>query len=122
MIDNARSIGRKLPINLAAIAHLHRQLAFRVSIVEVGNRFGVGNKLIIHYGGEADRRQIRELQLSGGYDAFDAPVLHFGLGEFDTVDRLEVEWSTGERSSIGGPFPANARYTIARGHAAVAAR
>ena len=79
-----------------------------------GNRFGVGSKVRIFYGEEAKKQQVRELQLSGGFSAFDAPYLHFGLGDFTEIARLEVEWSTGQRSVITGPLPANARYRIER--------
>ena len=39
---------------------------------------------------------------------------HFGLGQFDRVSRIEVDWSTGEREVIEGDFPAGARYRITR--------
>lgn len=77
----------------------------------IGNRYGVGNKLTIHYG---DKAQIRELKMSGGFSSFDSPVLHFGLGSTDRVDRIVIEWSTGGMSEVSGPFEANARYTIDR--------
>ena len=59
-------------------------------------------------------RQIRELQLSGGYGSFDAPVLHFGLGEHEAVGEVEIEWSTGGTTMIAGPLPANAIYRVIR--------
>ena len=80
----------------------------------VGNRSGVGSKVIIHYGPGGTRHQVREVQASGGFISFDAPVAYFGLGEFRQVERVEVQWSTGERSEIRGDFTAGVRYVITR--------
>jgi len=80
----------------------------------VGNRFGIGSKITIHYGDGAARHQMRELQASGGFISFDAPIAHFGLGEFSSVDRVEVEWSTGGTTVLPGPFAAGATYLINR--------
>jgi len=80
----------------------------------IGNRYGIGSKIAVQYGDGGAKQQLRELQLSGGFTAFDAPVLHYGLGGHDSVARIKVEWSTGEKTEIEGPFPANARYTIER--------
>ena len=44
----------------------------------------------------------------------DAPIAYFGLGDFDQVDRVEIHWSTGERSEIQGDFAAGARYIVTR--------
>jgi hypothetical protein len=79
-----------------------------------GNRSGVGSIITIHYGPSGERHQMREIQASGGFVSFDAPVAHFGLGDFEAVDRVEVRWSTGEISVLNGPFEAGARYTVTR--------
>ena len=81
---------------------------------EVGNRDGIGTKFFIHYGPDAERHQMRELKASGGYLSFDEPLLHFGLGDFDSVDRLVIEWSTGGFTEIDGPFDAGHLYTLQR--------
>ena len=36
----------------------------------VGNHFGIGAKIIIHYGKDEQRRQIREIQSGGGFPIF----------------------------------------------------
>ena len=79
-----------------------------------GNRFGIGSKIVIHYGPDATLHQVRELQASGGFISFDAPVAYFGLGDFKQVERVEVHWSTGEKSVVRGDFSAGARYVIRR--------
>ncbi len=81
---------------------------------EIGNRDGIGTKFTIHYGADAERHQIRELKASGGYLSFDEPVAYFGLGEYDSVDRLEVSWSTGGSTVMPGPFEAGQLYTLRR--------
>jgi hypothetical protein len=57
---------------------------------------------------------MRELKASGGYLSFDEPSAHFGLGEFDQVERLEIHWSTGGATEIPGPFEAGHAYSIRR--------
>jgi len=79
-----------------------------------GNRFCIGCRIVIHYGPEGNRHQMRELKASGGFRSFDPPVMHFGLGEFDTLRRVEVFWSNGERTAIIDSFPTDREYIISR--------
>ena len=81
---------------------------------EFGNRDGIGTKFTIHYGNGGQRHQIRELKASGGYLSFDEPLAHFGLGEYDQVERLEVNWSTGGSTEFPGPFKAGHIYSLRR--------
>jgi hypothetical protein len=81
---------------------------------EIGNRDGIGTTFTIHYGPDGGRHQLRELKASGGYLSFDEPIAHFGLGEYDSVDRLEVRWSTGGETVIEGPFDAGRLYSLER--------
>jgi hypothetical protein len=77
-----------------------------------GNHFGVGTRVEITYGD--GRQQVREIKASGGFMSFNAPVAHFGLGEYDEVDQVDILWSTGERSQLSGEFVAGKRYVISR--------
>jgi hypothetical protein len=81
---------------------------------ELGNRDGIGTKLTIHYGPDSKRHQLRELKASGGYLSFDEPLAHFGLGTYESIDRLEISWSTGGSTVIPGPFEAGHIYTVQR--------
>ena len=81
---------------------------------EVGNRDGIGTTFTIHYGPNNERHQIRELKASGGYLSFDEPLAHFGLGQYDSVQRLEIRWSTGGNTVIPGPFQAGQLYSLKR--------
>jgi len=81
---------------------------------KVGNRDGIGTKFVVHYGKDSERHQMRELKSSGGYLSFDEPVAHFGLGEYGSVDKLVIKWSTGGSTEIPGPLKAGHMYTIQR--------
>ncbi len=80
----------------------------------LGNRFGLGCKITIFYGAEAERRQIVEIKSGAGFLSHDPPIAHFGLGRFESVGRIEVDWSTGERTIHAGPFRANRHYRLER--------
>lgn len=81
---------------------------------KIGNSRGIGSKVIISYGQNGERKQMREIQAGGGFISYDAPVAHFGLAANDNVTQIEIIWSTGERSIIDGNFTAGARYRITR--------
>ncbi|MDA0705677.1 MAG: CRTAC1 family protein [Proteobacteria bacterium] len=81
---------------------------------EVGNRDGIGTKFTVHYGSGGERHQMRELKASGGYISFDEPLVHFGLGQYDRIERMEISWSTGGKTEIPGPFAAGHSYQLQR--------
>lgn len=56
------------------------------------NRFGLGAKVKLYYGGKF---QMIEQMTTRGYQSSVSPVLHFGLGEFKQIDSLKVEWLNG---------------------------
>ena len=84
-----------------------------------GNRFGIGSRITIHYGSEGSQHQMREIQAGGGFVSYDAPIAHFGLGDVEKVDRVEILWSTGERTVIDEPIAAGSRYRVTREEGAV---
>lgn len=92
----------------------NRSIAFALKD-EKGNSFGIGSKVVIHYG--EDRKQVREIQAGGGFASFDAPMAHFGLGDYDQVQQVDVHWSTGETTTLTGNFAAGYRYLIERPNA-----
>jgi len=79
-----------------------------------GNRFGIGSKIIIRGGEDGQDAQLVEIQSGGGFISFDPAVAHFGLGTADSIDSIEILWSTGERSVLQGPFAAGAHYVVTR--------
>jgi uncharacterized membrane protein YraQ (UPF0718 family) len=80
-----------------------------------GNRFGIGAKVIIHYGENGKLHQIRQIEASGGFHSFNEAAAHFGLGPHDSVSRVEVIWPDGERTELNGPFQTGWRYRITHG-------
>jgi len=46
--------------------------------------------------------------------SFDAPVAYFGLGQYEEVKRIVIEWSTGEVTQLDYEFPADHTYIITR--------
>ena len=79
-----------------------------------GNYFGIGNKVYIYYGENDERHQVREIKSGGGFLSFDAPIAHFGLGSYDKVNKVEVVWSTGEKTIVDKGFLTNRKYVITR--------
>ena len=79
-----------------------------------GNHFGIGNKIYIYYGENNERHQVREIKSGGGFLSFDSPIAHFGLAKYDVVNKIEVVWSTGEKTTIDKEFLANKKYVIER--------
>lgn len=80
----------------------------------LGNRFGIGTRLEIHFGEEGELRQSREIQLGGGFMSFDALVAHFGLGERESIKRLSIRWSDGQETVLDQTLAAGALYRISR--------
>ena len=61
------------------------------------NRFGVGARVQIRYGG---KMQIREHSPVRGYLSSTQDKLHFGLGDAKMIDRLTVTWPDGSAQVI----------------------
>ncbi len=57
----------------------------------LGNRYGVGARVRVVSG---EFEQVAELQPSRGFLSSNQPLLHFGCGEFESVD-VEVTWPGG---------------------------
>ena len=114
-----------VPVVGPVLVYLNNSTSNRVAFElrdQIGNQFGIGSKITIHYGPGGARHQMREMQASGGFISFDAPITYFGLGEHRQIERVEVRWSTGERSEIRGDFQAGARYVINRASTAANTR
>jgi uncharacterized membrane protein YraQ (UPF0718 family) len=88
-------------------------ITFKI-VDEKGNRFCLGCTIIIRYGPDGKRHQMREIKTGGGFHSYDAPMAHFGLGQYKTIQQIEITWSTGEVSTIQQDFLANYEYTLDR--------
>jgi uncharacterized membrane protein YraQ (UPF0718 family) len=82
----------------------------------LGNSHGVGSKIVIYYGKNGEKHQVRELLASGGHLSFDPYIAYFGLGDHDSVKKVIVQWSTGEETVLEHSFLAGERYIIYRDH------
>jgi len=80
----------------------------------VGNRFGIGTKILIYYGKNNSKHQIREIKSGGGFMSFDAPIAHFGLGQHQRINKIIIQWSTGEISEIDHEFESDHTYIVSR--------
>lgn len=75
------------------------------------NRDGVGSHVIVQAG---KLRQIDEVRSGRGYQSHYGMRLHFGLGQNDRVDRLEVRWISGQ-VDVFENIPANRLITVTEG-------
>ena len=107
-----------MPVNGPVQAYINNTqtgnaISFRLRD-EIGNRFGLGAKIIIHYGPNGQRRQIREIQSGGGFQSFDSPDVHFGLGDYAEITKVVVKWIDGSQSVITETLSQGATYTVRR--------
>ena len=61
------------------------------------NKNGYGAKVKVVSG---ELSQIREHTSAHGYNSTNDPILMFGLGNTDTVDRIEVSWPSGAKQVL----------------------
>lgn len=88
----------------------HRTISFAF-IDDQGNKFCIGCKIVIT---SQSGKQIREIKASGGFLSFNEPIAQFGLASDETVDGIEIYWSTGEKSTLEVTLEANNRFLIRR--------
>ena len=79
------------------------------------NRSGIGARLALTAGG---RRQVREVQSGSSYLAQNDLRAHFGLGQTQRAERLEIRWPDGSTEVIEG-LPANYVLTVQQGKGVV---
>jgi hypothetical protein len=56
------------------------------------NRDAIGAVARLHVGGQVLTRQVNP---AGGYLSQCSKTLHFGLGDHDRIDRVEITWPSG---------------------------
>jgi hypothetical protein len=72
------------------------------------NRWGIGATVRLRAGG---RLQAGYLTLARGFMSSSDPTLHFGLGDADIIDELEVAWPSGLKQAFTN-LPVDRFYTI----------
>lgn len=65
--------------------------------------------------GGRPRRQLRQVTSRSSWRSANAPVPHFGLGDAQHVDRIEIVWPSGRTDTLEGPIPADRRLRITEG-------
>ena len=64
---------------------------------EQGNFFGYGTKVQIRY---SDQTQTKYLTPVRGYLSSDQPIIHFGVGQASTIEKLTITWPGGVQQSF----------------------
>jgi hypothetical protein len=75
------------------------------------NRDSVGARVSVTAGG---RPRVAWRLGGGSYQAAGDPRLHFGLGDANRVESIEIRWPSGRVDRLG-PLPADAGYLIREG-------
>lgn len=75
------------------------------------NRDAVGAQVSLFAEG---LRQLREVHAGSAYLSASSLVLHFGLGGANLVERLEIRWPSGERTTLR-ELSVNRYYTVREG-------
>jgi len=89
----------------------HQSIAIELNDFQ-GNFYGINAKVTIHYGD--GKHQMKEVLASGGFRSFDHPALYFGLGKNELVTKIEVDWTSGEKTTLEGEFSSGHLYRIRR--------
>jgi hypothetical protein len=74
-------------------------IAFRLHGTK-SNRDAIGALVKLYRGDEVLMRQVHS---TGGYLSQPSKVLHFGLGDNDQIDRVEIRWPSGVNQLIDAP-------------------
>jgi hypothetical protein len=72
------------------------------------NRDAIGAVATLRAGGRA---WVRQVQAAGGYLAQSSRTLHFGLGDADAIESVEVRWPSGRVQRLEGLRP-GARHDV----------
>jgi hypothetical protein len=75
------------------------------------NRSAIGARIKVMAGG---RTMIDEVRSGSTFHSQSDLRLHFGLGQAQKVDRVEIEWPSGAKESVSG-LTSNAFFTIVEG-------
>ncbi len=62
------------------------------TIGDSSNRDGIGTRLILHAGGQTQHAEVKS---GGSYLSHNDLRVHFGLGQIQLVERLELYWPSG---------------------------
>lgn len=77
-----------------------------------GNIDGVGARIVITL--RDGTKQMREVQVGGGFMSFDAPRVHFGLAEAQEIASATIFWRTGEPTTLSERLVVGNLYLVTR--------
>ena len=117
-LDNDGRIDLLLVAQDGPLAYFHNRSAAGHALTlrlegTASNRDAIGARVSIVAGG---RRQVAWRFGGGSYQSASDPRLHFGLGNADRVESIEVAWPSG-RVDRFGPLAADAAYLVREGQA-----
>ena len=64
------------------------------------NRNGIGAIVEVFAGGD---KWIKQMSPGKGYHSYDEPILHFGIGESNSIDKIEIRWPSGLVQTVSSP-------------------
>ena len=70
------------------------------------NRAAIGTTIEVSGGGKS---WIRHVDGGGGQGCQNSQSVHFGLGTVKTIDKVELTWPGGTKTTFTGPFEADQR-------------
>lgn len=92
------------------LAQRHTVRALEVDLVgSQSNRDGLGARVTVSAGG---RDYLKVYDGQSGYLSQSSQRLYFGLGDSEVVDRILVQWPSGQEQVVEGPIDVPARRTI----------
>lgn len=91
--------------------HKNNSIAFQLVDLK-GHRSAIGAKVFIFYG--EGKHQMRELIHGGGYKSFDDQTLYFGLGNYNSISKVIIQWTDGKEDIINEEFSSGGIYKIVR--------
>ena len=62
-----------------------------------GNQFGLGAKIKLEY---QDQIQFQELTLTRGFQSSVEPIVHFGIGKVEAIDKVSITWPDGREQTL----------------------
>jgi hypothetical protein len=89
-------------------------VAFRLQGTK-SNRDAIGALVKLYRG---DELLVRQVHCTGGYICQSSKVLHFGLGDDDRIDRVEILWPSGVKQIIDAPVADSLHEVAEQGQAA----
>ena len=95
------NLGDKPTVLLNTTENNNQKITFK--LVQNGkNKDAIGSRITL----KTDKRQlIREVQAGASYLSQNDFRLHFGLGESEQIESVEVRWSDGKTETISGVVP-----------------